>query len=289
MSATPLTNDKADEIIVALNAVTEELKNCLAKVSGASVVPVVNPSGNPTGNPLVSGGPLSTAAASSNITLTLLLKVADAAATNIDECRIVNTSPKDLPASRAGELWFTHQVEFIPGTATGTGTGAAMIGSGEFIGNAVTFLGSIDKNKELIKIQDKIIENIKLTIDDKTTGKIDPVYLKYDSATNPPWSVGDGSEKNTNIILTPDIVVGKGTGDANKYIICFADESNFAVGTQIKMIDGTTEVTATADTITQINAELAKTNPIPTIKGGRRRRQTRKGGKRYRRKSRRFR
>lgn len=287
--ATPLTNDKADEIVKALDAVTAELKKCLE-----TAAPVAAPAAS--GGASVAGGSISSSAAlpppPSNIKLNLFLKVVNADATDIEECRIVNTAPKDLPASRKGEFWFTHQVEFTPNT----GSGIALIGAGTIAIGAGTFLketGSADpdaQNTKEITIQQEFVENIIKAIDDNTKGKIDGVYLKYDATNNPPsWSVvADDSEKDKTIQLVPDIVVGKGA-DANKYIISFEDESNFAVDKQIKLTDGITEVTAIKETIKQINAGLETVKTIPIIKGGRRRRQTRKGGKRYRRKSRRFR
>lgn len=273
MSATPLTNEKADEIVKALNDVTAELQNCLKTVGGGAASSVSPP---PPPSP------------SSNIKLTLLLKVASADAIEIDECRITNkrSAPTDLSTSHTGELWFTHEAEFTSSTSSGIGLSIG----GTIAVDAVTFLGGSDKNTKEITIQDEIINNIIKVIDDKTTGIIDVVYLSYDAKNSPPWSVvADGSNPTTTIQLVPDIVVGKGASDANKYIICFADETVYADGTEFAFMDGTAKEKATADTITQINAELAKIAAIPIIKGGRRRRQTRKGGKRYRRKSRRFR
>jgi len=288
--ATPLTNDKADEIIVALNAVTAELKECL-KTAAPVAAPAAPGSGGGGGSVTSTALPLSPPPPSSTIKLNLLLKVADAAATDIEECRIVNTAPKDLPASRKGEFWFTHQVELT----TNTGSGIALISGGTIAIGAVTFLketGSADpdaQNTKEITIQQEFVDNIIKAIDDNTKGLIENVYLKYDATNNPPWSVvADDSEKDKTIQLVPDIVVGKGAV-ANKYIISFEYESNFADGKQIQLMDGKTGVTANADTITEINTGLETVKSIPIIKGGKRRRQTRRGGKRYRRKSRRFR
>lgn len=310
------------DVIVALNEVRDELKECLKTAGGGPAAPAVSggasvvasvPSSTSVTGGVAGGGSISSSALpppSSTINLNLLLKVANADATGIEECRIVNTAPKDLPASRKGEFWFTHQVELTSNSSSGIGLS---VGGTIAIG-AVTFLketGSADpdaQNTKEITIQQQLIDNIIALLETAPatgpTYKIPDIYLKDDSSS---WSYvdekpTDPEETKKTLKIEPDIFVSiDATPPPFFYVLSFVDEIDFVDDNlKITFIDNSTPLTHDKNTITNVNNVLNTLNDkVNLLGGGKKKRQSRKsqkytkktskGGKRYRRKSRRFR
>lgn len=274
--STPLTNDKADEIIVALNAVTAELKECLKTAGGGPA------GGGPAAPVVASVAPATVGGVSASpITTTTTLKSATEHTTNV---KFIVEYEDDTYAKQK-----TVKIVSFPTTSAPYTVAANSLfydfqfkkDSGDYLLEPTSTPTTFEYYKDGLFSNDASHSKLSATMDFAKYIDSFLVFLNKQTNVNDYFAVpyakfdADGKQNDAGAIEIADVemVFDDSTVDITIY-------KQVIAGTDVSIMGFDASVT-----IDTINVSLKAI----TLKGGRRRRQTRRGGKRYRRKSRRFR
>jgi hypothetical protein len=281
------TTTETQNLIEALNKVTDVMNKCLETVApgassagaGASSAGSAGSAGAGSASVASSAGPSGSASSQPNKKITLALKLEENPATSykVTECRVVKDTPTKLAQFHNAELWIKYELTYVFKKISTFNKSYELDGSSLTKGikaeDQIQLTVSPQLPNGTFDIDDSIIEKItKIANNDKLFSDI---TLKYD-ATKLPASVFEiaGFTFNEYIKIIPDILVSNAD---NKYLLSLSDESK----DKLQIENPKTDLNVTEDIVNKINTALAK-KPIK-IKGGKKSRQTRKGGKKRRR------